>query len=110
MPVNYAAGYEREVDAEFRAFLAANSDQASDSLALLHHIARTGWGGLENDQREELGTWPYTHKAAGWGVFFEVIGRWDGPCTVTILLVVEFSRRPDSAAKLEAVGRSRARH
>jgi len=85
-------------------------DEGADSMAILHHVAVAGLGGLDGHHRDGLGiARPYCHQAAGWGVFFEVAGPWEGPCTVTVLLVAEFARTPIDPAKREAIRRWDAR-
>ena len=109
MPVDFATGSEGRVHAEFQAFLAAHPEEAADSLAIVHHVAAAGLGGLDGSQRDRLGmARPYCHQAAGWGVFFEVAGPWNGPCTVMVLTVADFRRAPIDRAVEEAIGRWRA--
>jgi hypothetical protein len=106
MAVAYVSGSETLVDTEFRAFLDARQDEAADSIAILHHVAVAGLDGLDGNQRDGLGiARPYCHQAAGWGVFFEVAGQREGPCTVSVLLVAEFDRMPIEPAKREAIRR-----
>jgi hypothetical protein len=66
MPVNYASGSEQLVDAELRAFLDARLDEAADCLAILHHVAVAGLGGLDGYRRDGLGiARPYCPKRPG---------------------------------------------
>jgi hypothetical protein len=110
MVVRYAVDSKdaAKVHAEFAAFLQACPDEAGDSWAILYHISATGLGGLDSDVRRVLiRTQPYCHQAAGWAVFFEVTGRQNGPCDVTLLLVAELSQLPIDMALSSALQRSR---
>jgi hypothetical protein len=48
---------------------------------------------------------PYCYQSVGWGTFFEIDGPWKGPCTVTLILVADFSSTPFTSAMSEAIQR-----
>jgi hypothetical protein len=109
VPLKYLEGYETQVDAEYRRFIAAFPDDAADALALASQIAAAGWGGLDGDQRGALTIFhPHCHAVAGWGVFFEVEGPWKGRCDVTLLLVADLTVTAIGDARREASQRWQA--
>lgn len=110
MALRYVPGSEKLAHAEYAAFAAAHPYEAADSLAILHHIAVAGIGGLDGEQRDAFGiARPYCCQAVEWGVFFEVEGPRRGPCMVTLLGVADFTRMPIELVKREAVRRWAAR-
>jgi hypothetical protein len=104
MTVRYAPGSGSQVHAEFKAFMDAHPDEAADGLAILHHVAVAGLGGLDGEQRDGFGlARPFCHQAAEWGIFFEVGGPWNGPCMVTLLLIADLAHSPIESAKRQAI-------
>jgi hypothetical protein len=86
--------------------MVAHPDEAADALAIMHHIAAAGLDGLDAHDRDGFGmVKPYCHQAAGWGLFFEAVGPRRGPCTVTVILLADFSQKTITAAQAEAATR-----
>ena len=106
MPFQYVSDL---VHPEFEAFFGAHPNDAADSYALLNQVAVAGMAGIPPGKRDGFGmAKPYCHQVNGWGIFFAVEGPWRGPCTVTLLLITEFTKTPIELAKREAVQRWRS--